>query len=94
MRASAANAIIDSLRSNVIPHAGRNMLQCGDLQRRQLRGRRRDLISSFPLTSERQDYVEHRQRASSNNEFAQGKLNATVAELRDEQKTVADLLKK
>ncbi len=89
--ASAANAIIDSLRS--MAHATPagtcfSAAVCSDGSY----GVDAGLISSFPLTSDGKTWsivkgIEH-------NEFAKGKLQATVAELRDEAKTVADLLKK
>jgi malate dehydrogenase len=89
--ASAANAIIDSLRSMSSPTPAGTCFSaaiCSDGSY----GVDAGLISSFPLTSDGKTWsivkgIEH-------NEFAQDKLNATVAELRDEQKTVADLLKK
>lgn len=89
--ASAANAIVDSLRSISSPtQAGTcfSAAVCSDGSY----GVDAGLISSFPLTSDGRKWnivkgIEH-------NEFAQSKLQATVAELRDEQKTVADLLKK
>lgn len=89
--ASAANAIIDSLRSIALPTpAGAcfSAAVCSDGSY----GVDAGLISSFPLTGDGKTWtvvkgIEH-------NEFARGKLAATVAELRDEQKTVADLLKK
>lgn len=89
--ASAANAIVDSLRSIATPTAAGSCFSsavCSDGSY----GVDAGLISSFPLTTDGRKWsivkgIEH-------NEFAQGKLNATVAELRDEAKTVADLLKK
>jgi malate dehydrogenase len=89
--ASAANAIVDSLRSMATPTAPGTCFSaaiCSDGSY----GVNAGLISSFPLTSDGKKWnivkgIEH-------NEFAQAKLSATVAELRDEQKTVADLLKK
>jgi len=89
--ASAANAIVDSLRSIATPTAPGTCFSaaiCSDGSY----GVDAGLISSFPLTSDGKKWsivkgIEH-------NEFAQAKLQATVAELRDEQKTVADLLKK
>src|SRR5262245_64774483 len=89
--ASAANAIIDSLRSMALPTPAGTCFSaavCSDGSY----GVDVGLISSFPLTSDGKRWsivqgVEH-------NEFSQGKLQATVAELRDEAKTVADLLKK
>jgi malate dehydrogenase len=89
--ASAANAIIDSLRSMALPTPAGGYFSaavCSDGSY----GVDAGLISGFPLTSDGKRWsivkgMEH-------NEFAQGKLQATVAELRDEAKTVADLLKK
>src|SRR5437868_2558795 len=89
--ASAANAIIDSLRSISSPTpAGAcfSAAVCSDGSY----GVDAGLISSFPLTGDGKTWsivkgIEH-------NEFSQGKLKATVAELRDERKTVEDLLKK
>ncbi|HLJ10288.1 MAG TPA: malate dehydrogenase [Planctomycetaceae bacterium] len=89
--ASAANAIIDSLKSIASPTpAGKcySAAVCSDGSY----GVDAGLISSFPLTGDGKTWrivkgIEH-------NEFAAAKLKASVAELRDEQKTVADLLKK
>jgi malate dehydrogenase len=89
--ASAANAIIDNLRSISSPTPAATCFSaavCSDGSY----GVDAGLISSFPLTSDGKKWsivkgIEH-------NDFAQGKLQATVAELREEQKTVADLLKK
>ena len=89
--ASAANAIVDSLRSIVTPTATGACFSaavCSDGSY----GVDAGLISSFPLTGDGRKWgivkgIEH-------NEFASSKLQATVAELRDEEKTVADLLKK
>jgi len=89
--ASAANAIIDSLRSMALPTAAGTCFSaaiCSDGSYDVDAG----LISSFPLTSDGKKWsivkgIEH-------NDFARSKLQATVAELRDEAKTVADLLKK
>jgi malate dehydrogenase len=89
--ASAANAAIDSVRS--IAHATPagtcfSAAICSDGSY----GVDAGLISSFPLTTDGTSWkivlgIEH-------NEFAKGKLAATVAELRDERKTVEDLLRK
>jgi malate dehydrogenase len=89
--ASAANAIIDSLCSISCPTPAGTCFSaavCSDGSY----GVDAGLISSFPLTSDGKTWsivkgIEH-------DEFAQGKLKATVAELRDERKTVEDLLKK
>ena len=89
--ASAANAIVDSLRSMATPTVPGTCFSaaiCSDGSY----GVDAGIISSFPLTSDGKTWniikgIEH-------NEFARAKLQATVAELRDEAKTVADLLKK
>ncbi len=89
--ASAANAIVDSLRSMALPTSSGECFSaavCSDGSY----GVDAGLISSFPLTCDGRRWsivkgIEH-------NDFARGKLEATVAELRDEAKTVADLLKK
>ncbi|MSR57940.1 MAG: malate dehydrogenase [Planctomycetaceae bacterium] len=89
--ASAANAVIDSLRSIALPTpAGTSYSAavCSDGSY----GVDEGLISSFPLTSDGKTWkivqgLEH-------NDFAREKLTATVGELRDERKTVEDLLKK
>lgn len=89
--ASAANAIVDSLRSMALPTPAGECFSaaiCSDGSY----GVDAGLISSFPLTCDGRKWsivkgLEH-------NDFARSKLEATVAELRDEAKTVADLLKK
>lgn len=89
--ASAANAIVDSLRSIALPTAPGTCFSaavCSDGSY----GVDQGLISSFPLTTDGTSWkivqgIEH-------NDFAREKLKATVAELRDERKTVEDLLKK
>src|SRR5262245_57458380 len=89
--ASAANAIIDSLRSISSPTPAGTCFSaavCSDGSY----GVDDGLISSFPLTSDGKTWkivagLEH-------DAFAKEKLNATVAELRDERKTVEDLLRK
>ena len=88
--ASAANAIIDNLRSIVTPTADGatcSAAGCSDGSY----GVDAGLISSFPLTTDGKTWkvvqgLEH-------NAFAQEKLQATVAELRDERNTVQDLLR-
>jgi len=89
--ASAANAALDSLKSIATPTPAGNTFSaavCSDGSY----GVDAGLISSFPLTSDGKTWkivpgLEH-------NEFARGKIDASVAELRDERKTVEDLLKK
>lgn len=89
--ASAANAAIDSLKGIHSPTPAGTCFSaavCSDGSY----GVDAGLISGFPLTSDGKTWkivqgLEH-------NEFARGKIQATVAELRDERKTVEDLLKK
>ena len=89
--ASAANAALDSLKSIATPTPDGHTFSaavCSDGSY----GVDDGLISSFPLTSDGKTWkivpgLEH-------NEFARGKIDASVAELRDERKTVEDLLKK
>ena len=88
--ASAANGIIDNLKAIVTPTAAGAFFSaavCSDGSY----GVDEGLISSFPLTSDGSGWsivqgLEH-------NEFATEKVNATVAELKEERETVKDLLK-
>jgi malate dehydrogenase len=89
--ASAANAALDSLRSIATPTpAGAcfSAAVCSDGSY----GVDAGLISSFPLTTDGKTWKII--QGQEHNDFARGKLDATVAELRDERKTVEDLLKK
>lgn len=89
--ASAANAIIDNLKSIHFPTpAGQwfSAAVCSDGSY----GVDAGLISSFPLTTDGKDWKIV--QGISHNEFASSKIAATVAELRDERNTIADLLKK
>lgn len=87
--ASAANAIIDSLKALTRPTAQGNCFSaavCSDGRY----GIDEGLIFSFPLTTDGQtwrivDGLEH-------NDFAQQKIAATLNELRSERDTVRDLL--
>ena len=87
--ASAANAALDSLRSIIRPTPEGESFSaaiCSDGSY----GIDEGLISSFPLTGDGQSWkiiqgLEH-------SAFAQEKLDATVAELREERDTVKDLL--
>lgn len=87
--ASAANAVLDNLRCIIRPTpAGESFSAavCSDGSY----GVDEGLISSFPLTSDGVSWsivpgLNH-------NEFAQAKLDQTVAELREERDTVKDLL--
>ncbi len=87
--ASAANGIIDNLKAIANPTAAGQSFSaavCSDGSY----GVDEGLISSFPLTSDGKTWsivqgIEH-------NEFAKAKVDASVAELRTERDTVADLL--
>ena len=87
--ASAANAAIDSIVSLVTPTpAGQSFSAaiCSDGSY----GVDEGLICSYPLTTDGASWsivsgIEH-------NEFAQAKVDATIAELREERDTVKDLL--
>lgn len=88
--ASAANAIIDNVRAIANPTVAGETFSaavCSDGSY----GVDEGLISSFPLTSDGVSWsiVQGREH----NEFAKGKLEATVAELRSERDTVIDLLR-
>lgn len=87
--ASAANAIIDNVKAIVTPTAEGETFSaavCSDGSY----GVDEGLISSFPLTSDGNSWsiVQGREH----NDFAKEKIAATVAELREERDTVADLL--
>jgi malate dehydrogenase len=89
--ASAANAALDSLRSIATPTPAGTCFSaavCSDGSY----GVDAGLISSFPLTTDGKAWkiVQGQQH----NEFARAKIDASVAELREERKTVEDLLKK
>lgn len=87
--ASAANAVIDTVKNVVNPTPAGNCFSaavCSDGSY----GVESGLISSFPLTSDGSSWsvvqgLEH-------NEFAQGKLQATIDELKSERDVVKDLL--
>lgn len=87
--ASAANAIIDTVKAVVTPTAAGATFSaavCSDGSY----GVDEGLMSSFPLTSNGKDWSIV--TGQTHNEFAQAKIDATVAELRDERDTVKDLL--
>ncbi len=89
--ASAANAIIDSLKSIHHPTAAGRWFSaavCSDGSYDTDAG----LISSFPLTTDGKEWKIV--QGISHNEFAKQKIAATVSELRDERAAIADLLKK
>ncbi len=87
--ASAANAALDSIKSLITPSSSSDPFSvavCSDGSY----GVDEGLISSFPISCDGTSWeivqgVEH-------NEFAQAKIDATVAELREERDTVKDLL--
>jgi malate dehydrogenase len=89
--ASAANAIVDNLKSIHTPTPSGQWFSaavCSDGSY----GVDPGLISSFPLTTNGTKWsivpgLQH-------NDFARAKIEASVAELRDERNTIADLLKK
>jgi malate dehydrogenase len=88
--ASAANAALDSVKSLVRPTAAGTCFSaavCSDGSY----GVDEGLVSSFPLTSDGKNWkiVQGQQH----NAFAQEKIDATLAELRSERDTVADLLR-
>lgn len=87
--ASAANAIIDNVKAIANPTADGASFSaavCSDGSY----GVDEGLISSFPLTSDGTKWSVV--QGLSHNEFAQEKINATVAELKEERDTVKDLL--
>lgn len=87
--ASAANGIIDNVKAIVNPTppgASFSAAVCSDGSY----GVPEGLISSFPLTSDGKTWSIV--QGLSHNEFAQAKINATVAELEEERDTVKDLL--
>lgn len=87
--ASAANAAIDSIKSIITPTPAGESFSAAVYSDGSY-GADEGLISGFPLTSDGVswkivDGLEH-------NEFAQQKIDATIAELRSERDTVKDLL--
>ena len=88
--ASAANAIIDNVKAMHNPTAAGQSFSaavCSDGSY----GVDAGLISSFPLTSDGKTWKIV--QGLTHNEFAQAKIDATIAELREERDTVKDLLK-
>jgi len=89
--ASAANAIVDSIRSILEPTQPGNwhsVCLCSDGSY----GVEKGLISSFPIRSNGQK-IEIAQGVPVN-EFSRAKIDATVNELKEEKSMVADLLPK
>ncbi|VAX40242.1 Malate dehydrogenase [hydrothermal vent metagenome] len=87
--ASAANAALDNLKSIAFPTAAGETFSaaiCSDGSY----GVPEGLISSFPLTSDGKTWKV--EQGWEHNEFAQEKIDATVAELVSERDTVKDLL--
>ena len=87
--ASAANAIIDNVKAIANPTAEGvtfSAAVCSDGSYDVDEG----LISSFPLTSDGSNWSIA--QGQEHSEFAQKKIDATVAELREERDTVRDLL--
>ena len=87
--ASAANAIVDSVKSIVNPTPSgdwNSLCVCSDGSY----GVDAGLISSFPIASDgnSQDIVQ----GLPINDFSQAKIDATISELREERAAVADLL--
>ena len=89
--ASAANAIVDSVRSIVQPTAAgdwHSLCLCSDGSY----GVEKGLISSFPIRSNGQQ-IEVVQGLPIN-EFSQGRIDATINELKEEKSMVSELLPK
>ncbi len=89
--ASAANAIVDSVRSIVQPTAAgdwHSLCLCSDGSY----GVEKGLISSFPIRSNGQQ-IEVVQGLPIN-EFSQGRIDATINELKEERSMVSELLPK
>ena len=87
--ASAANAILDTVKAvanPTAPGATFSAAVCSDGSY----GVDEGLISSFPLTSDGNGWSVVQDQ--NHNEFAQAKIDATVAELKEERETVKDLL--
>ncbi|UCC51247.1 MAG: malate dehydrogenase [Anaerolineaceae bacterium] len=87
---SAANAVLDQVRSFLYPTEAGNWFSAAIASDGSY-GIDEGLIFSFPLISQSESDFEIVQGLSIS-DFAQGKINATLAELRVEKETVADLL--
>ena len=87
---SAANAVLDQVRSFLYPTEAGNWFSAAIASDGSY-GIDEGLIFSFPLISQGESDFEIVQGLSIS-DFAQGKINATLAELRVEKETVADLL--
>ncbi len=87
--ASAANACLDTVKSVIRPTPSGEVFSaaiCSDGSY----GVDEGLISSFPLTSDGSTWSIV--QGQDHNEFAQAKIDATIAELKEERDTVKDLL--
>jgi malate dehydrogenase len=89
--ASAANAVVDSVRSLVEPTPSgdwHSVCLCSE----GAYGIEKDLISSFPIRNigQKIEVV----RGLTLNDFSRGKIDATVAELKEEKSLVSELLPK
>ncbi len=87
--ASAANAVIDSIKSIITPTSTSETFSAAVCSNGSY-GADEGLIASFPLTSDGTSWkivqgIEH-------NDFAQEKIDQTISELRSERDTVNDLL--
>jgi malate dehydrogenase len=89
--ASAANAVVDTVRSLVTPTAAGDWTSVAVASRANPYGLDEDLICSFPVRTEdgrEWQYVP----GLAINDFSRGRIDATVAELREEKALVAELL--
>ena len=87
---SAASAVLDQVRSFLYPTKAGNWFSAAVASDGRY-GIDQGLIFSFPLVNQGADNYEIVQGLSISN-FAQEKIDATLAELRGEKETVADLL--
>ncbi len=88
--ASAANAVVDTVRSITTPTAAGDWYSVAVCSAGQY-GVEKGLISSFPIRTTATGAVEVIEGVPVN-EFSQGKIDATVSELKEEKALVADLL--
>jgi malate dehydrogenase len=89
--ASAANAVVDTVRSLVTPTAAGDWTSVAVASRANPYGLDEDLICSFPVRTEdgrEWQYVP----GLAINDFSRSRIDATVAELREEKALVAELL--
>ncbi len=88
--ASAANAVVDTVRSITTPTVAGDWYSVALCSQGQY-GVEKGLISSFPIRTTASGAVEVIEGVPVN-EFSQGKIDATVSELKEEKALVADLL--